>query len=564
MSPGPRLLLMPAVALAGALVCALLPGRAQRQATWLALATTLACAGLLISLLGVVSGGAVVSRTFPDLVSGVALGVRVDSTGVVLALSASVAALITLGAGPRRPLQRTGLLFCLAGTATACAGSNLYVLFGGLELGNVGALLMVVDATGNPDELRRARLAFLIQHVGSLGLLASALQLSASVGTASFGVIPPEALTVAVAAPWAMAGLLRLGAAAALPAGSRAQISAAWVGVAAIPSGLVTLLRLDAAAGAGGLPTAVTVALGAGGLVLAGGGAAMALRERARPAAAGRALLTALGGQVAVALAVGSPPAQTAAAGLALALMAAAIAAGAWEAGEASSPRKVLAAAALVGAGGLPVAATTTGLLATTGAEVATGLPHALVAAAAGAGALVAALAAGLAARTVLESPGAPAPAEPAWRRLRPDVAGALVLSALLGLFPGAFLGGLADGVASSDGSISAVGAAAVRGPGFGWAGGYLELGLLVTVVAFVSAAQLQGALWRARPEPVTGVPLEVVGGADEEALAPAPEMVRRAGAALGAVDRWLVTQPDLPALVAVAVAALAGYSLRR
>ncbi|HEY6378145.1 MAG TPA: hypothetical protein VI316_03090, partial [Candidatus Dormibacteraeota bacterium] len=336
MSPGLRLLLVPAVAVAGALVCALLPGRAQRQATWLALATTLACAGLLVSLLSVVSGGAVATRTFPDLVSGVALGVRVDSTGVVLALSAGVAALITLGAGPRRPLQRTGLLLCLAGTATACAGSNLYLLFGGLELGNVGALLMVVDATDNANELRRAKLAFLIQHVGSLGLLASALQLSASVGTASFGVIPPEALSVAVAAPWAMAGLLRLGAAAALPAGSRAQTSAAWVGVAAIPSGLVTLLRLDAAAGAGGLPTAVTVALGAGGLVLAGDGAAMALRERARPAAAGRALLTALGGQVAVAMAIGSPAALTAAAGLALALMAAAIAAGAWEAGARS------------------------------------------------------------------------------------------------------------------------------------------------------------------------------------------------------------------------------------
>jgi hypothetical protein len=564
MSPGLRLLLVPAVALAGALACYALPPRAQHRSTAFALITTLACGGLLITLLGAVSGGAVVSRSFFDLVRGVPLGVRGDSTGVVLALSACLVVLASLASGTRRPGERTGLLLCLAGTATACVGSNLYLLVGGLELGNVGALLMTVSSNAGPQELRRAKLTFFVLHLGSLGLLASALQLSASVGTASYGAIPPEALGVGVAGPWAVAGVLRLATPVALPARSSAPCDAAWIAAAAVPTGLVTILRLDSAAGSGGIPTLVTVAMGVSGLALAGGGAALAFRDRHHPRSAGRALLAALGGQVIVALAVGSSAAMTAAAALALALMAAAVAAGAWDEAERSTPQRAFAAAALLGAGGLPVGTATTALLAASGAEVATGIPHALVAAAAGSCALVAAAAAGMAARDVLAGREVVMPASPFWRHLRVDAAIAVCASAALGLLPGSFLGDLAERVASSGGSITTIDAGAVRGPGFGWAGGYLGLGLMLTVVAFVSAAEVQGAAWRVlRPQPASPT-LEVVGVSEDEVLAPAPELVRRTNAALGTVDRWLVTQPDLPALVLIAAAAVAWYSVRK
>jgi hypothetical protein len=244
--------------------------------------------------------------------------------------------------------------------------------------------------------------------------------------------------------------------------------------------------------------------------------------------------------------------------------MAAAVAAGAWDEAERTTPQRALAAVALLGAGGLPVGTATTALLAATGAEVATGIPRAMVAAAAGSCALVAAAAAGMAAREVLASREASLSAGPFGRHLRADAVIAICASAVLGLLPGSFLGGLAERVASSGGSIVAIDAGAVRGPGFGWAGGYLELGLLVTVVAFVSAAEVQGAAWRVlRPQP-TSPTLEVVGVGDDEELSPAPELVRRTDAALGTVDRWLVTQPDLPALVLTAAAAVAWYTVRK
>ena len=550
MAPAVRLLLVPAACIAGALGVYSLPPRARRAG----LLVTASAAGtallLLLSVAPDVQGAGVVERTFPTLIRGVPLAVRGDGPGVTCALLAAAAAVAALAGRERTAIERAGLLLCLAGAVTACLAASLILLAGGLELADLGALLLGAAAAG-PGR-RRAMVAFGVQHAGGLALLGAAVALLAGSGTDTLSAIPPGALSGWAAGAWAAAGALRLGAPAALPAGVGARGGAAWLAVAAVPGGLITLLRLDAVAG-GGPPTGVVVLLAAGGLTLALGGAITALLSARRPAAVGRALLCALGGQVVVGLAVQSAAAATAAAAVAVALVAAALAAPAWS-GRLQG-RSGAAGLALLMAGGVPLGAAGAGLVLAVAAETTPGSPRALVGMGAGVAAAIAAIAAG---RCVQRLPGRVVGARTVDMRLRVDVGVALAASAVLALAPGMLVGGIADRISDSRGTLVAIDVAAVRGPGAGWPGGYLAAAALVLVALAWSVTTLAGRRTEAgvtpsvdaeppRPAPVT-MPRWLPAGRR------VPVGARRLGAGLGAVDRWLIGQPDLPVVCVAAV----------
>src|SRR5260370_798318 len=150
-----------------------LPERARRRALALSVAAVALTTGLIASVLPLVDGGGLVERSVGTLVAGVPLAVRGDSTGVVIALAACAATLVTLLEPPRRSLERTALLLCLAGTCIVCLSANAVLVYCGLELGNVGFLLLTVAGTSDQLTRRRAKLAFAVFHVAALRLLPS-------------------------------------------------------------------------------------------------------------------------------------------------------------------------------------------------------------------------------------------------------------------------------------------------------------------------------------------------------------------------------------------------------
>lgn len=549
-----------------ALLAYALPLRARRAGTLLAAVATVSGGALLVSLLPLVADGGRVESAAGSLVRGVPLTLRGDSTAVWVGLIACAACLLALSELDRSPLERTALLLCLGGTLVTCVAGNAVLLVAGLELGNAGALVLAAGAPPAPrgGAPRLARAGFAVQHLASLGMLGAAVVLLQGQGTSDLAALPTAALTLGVALPWGLCGLVRLGAAATLPEAPTGA-SPAWVAVAAVPSGLVVLLRLVGTAG-GDLeavaPTAAHV-LTAVGLVVAAAGAMLALRSRWRPLACGRALCLSAAGQAGAMVGSG---ALGAAAAMGVALILAALAAPAWASTTAAGPR--LRALALAVAGGVPCGAGATALLAGAGGEVAPGGIRAAVGAAAALIGVAAAVAGGAAAAAVLGD------GRVARRRLpRPDVAAALAASGLLAVLPGVLLGGLADRVAGTGSAISALDASAVRGPGFAWAGGYLAVATLIAVVAALSVASIQdlpiGDLALAAPPaaPATGVArgpgaTMALAEAAVEGVAPMAEgsrspLTRLAAAATTAerwavaVDRWLVRQPDVPLVIA-------------
>jgi len=562
MSPGLRLLVAIGALLGAALAGYLLPTRAGALARVLAVATVATVVGLLISVVPVVNTGGAVERSLGELVPGVKLAVRGDLAGVILALAAAVAAMLALLESGRTPLERSALLLCLAGTCTVCLAAGTVFVFAGLEMGNVGALLLAA-AGGVPR--RRALLAFAVQHGGALGLLAASVELQNAVGTSDLTAIPASALSIGVALPWALAGVVRLGAAAGLPGAPGSSGSPAWLAVAAVPSGFAVLLRLTAVAGGGGLAKPVATCVVIAGLLLAAGGAASALGPRTAAPAAGRGLCVALAGQVVTLVGIGTTATQTAAAAVTLALLVAAASSPAWGAGgdPGGGPLAApLRALALAGAAGLPGGAATAALLTGADGSAAPGLPGSMLAVPLAGCALAAALAGAGAARAALDDHSAAGgPGRP-----RADASAAVAIAAVLGLLPGALVGGLAGRITGA-GAVTTIDAAAIRGPGGGWAGGYLLIALVVLVVGVGAAAALQG-LPRPVRAPSAIAPTDQP-PAPDDAVPPAARrrlleavvpLTGRCTEALRAADGWLVTQPNLLLLVLGAGACLLAF----
>ncbi|HEX6492600.1 MAG TPA: hypothetical protein VF112_03755, partial [Candidatus Dormibacteraeota bacterium] len=272
----------------------------------MAAAGVVAALGLLASDLPVVLPASRVERSLGELVPGVALTLRADPAGITVTMLAGAVTLAALAEGGRRPVERAGLMLCLTATCLAALAGNTVLLLGGLELGNVGAVLL---AAGAGPVGRRAKVGLAVQHVAALGLLAASVQLQNGVGTTDLSALPSRALTWwNVAAPWALAGSVRLLGAAGLPSAAGERPSSSWAAVAAAPTGLIVLLRLDEASGDAGLPAFLAALMVAGGIAVGLLAAIEALRRHALPAAAGRALGVAAAGPVIVLAGVVTQP----------------------------------------------------------------------------------------------------------------------------------------------------------------------------------------------------------------------------------------------------------------
>ncbi|HEY2704417.1 MAG TPA: hypothetical protein VGL20_12060 [Candidatus Dormibacteraeota bacterium] len=537
-----------------------LPPRAARTARLLSLAAVVAALALLASDLPVVLPSGRVERSLGDLVPGAALVLRADPAGLTVAMIACAVTLMALAEPRRNPVERAGLMLCLTASCLAALAGNAVLLFGGLELGNVGAVLL---AAGAGPLGRRARIGLALQHAAALGLLAAAIELQNGVGTTDLSALPARALTWGtVAGPWALAGAVRLLGAAGLPSVPGRRESSSWVAVAAVPTGLIVLLRLSEAAGDAGLPPLVAGTLVAAGLAIGLAGAVEALRRHALPTAAGRALALAAAGPVIALAGVVTQPARLGVAATGVALLLVLAAAPAWGAGgEEGSGRAAvwLRAMALAAAGGLPLGIGTTALVMGAGAA----LPQGPLGAAAGSGVaavgLLTAAAGAAAARSTLAS----APSGLAWGRPRVDALLAVVSGAVLGLLPGLALGGIIDPLADA-GTSGVVDAGAVLGAGGGWPGGYLELAALLAVVAAASAAAIEGVATPGREPGRPGPPPPALVDAWPSLGRALPGLVSRGLAAAGrgihvlvSVDRWLVTQPGLVVVLAGVAACL-------
>jgi hypothetical protein len=526
-----------------------------RVARLVALVAGVAAAALLLSDAPLIVPASRVERSLGEFAPGVQLVARADPATLAVAVLASALAVVALLERRRQPLERSALLLCLAGTYIAALAGNAVLLFGGVELANVGALLL---AAGGAPRLRlRARIAFAVQHASSLGLLVAAVALQSGLQTSDFTAVPATAMDWWIAGPWALTGVVRLLAPAALPGRPGRTVSAAWLPVGAVPCGLLVLLRLAQVSGSQ-MPAGVAAWLVAAGLGAAAWGAVRAARSWRTPAAAGRALALSLAGQAVALVGVGSSAAITGMAAVGLALMLGLAAAPAWGAGGDEGSGRAAAwarAAALAVMGGLPLGFGTSAVLLATGAEAAEGLPHAVVAVFASAAAVVAAAAGALAARAALAGP------YPAGRLRGPRLDPLLVLavSMIAAVLPGLAETAFVQPVASVVGPvIGSVDASTARVPGAGWPGGYLAVALLVALATAASARSLQG-----RRVPLAEDPLPP---AEPVTLAPAvavpgrirlPRLVAGADRLLAGLDGWLTEQPGLALVVAGAIACL-------
>jgi hypothetical protein len=553
MTPGLRLFVAPGLLFVAALVSYLLPRRMSRVARLTAMLAVGAAGALLLSDAPLILPSARVERNLGDFAPGVPLVARADPAALVICLLAAGVALLALAERRRQPLERSALLLCLAGTFVAALAGNAVLLFGGIEIADVGALLL---AAGTGARLRlRSRVAFAVQSGSSLGLLLAAVSLQSALQTSDFSAIPATAMGWGLAGPWAFTGAVRLLAPAALPGRAGRVASTAWLPVGAIPCGLLVLLRLVQVTGTQ-LASGVADLLIAAGLAAALLGAVRAARAWRVPAAAGRGLAVAMAGEVVALSGIGTAAALSGMAALAFALILGLAAAPAWGvAGDEGSGRAAawVRAAALASMGGLPIGYGTAAVLLGAGSVAAAGLPTAVVAVFLGGAALISAGAGAMAARAAL------AQRAPSGRVRGPRADAVLVLGVglLAALLPGLVQSVFVERVASAVGTVQgSVDVATTRLPGGGWAGGYLTLAALIALLTAWSASSVAG--WR--------------GAARDQALPPAlaaPSMARRSvrgrtlllrttGRAtrwLAAADGWLAEQPGL-ALVVVGVIA--------
>jgi hypothetical protein len=545
LSSGLGLALTPVPLIAAVLLVYGLQARWTRLARPLALASALVTCALLVLDAVVVSGGGRVQVSLGNQLGGVTLLLRADPTGVVIAFAATVAAILTLLDRSRRRAEVIGVLVCLLGSVTAALAADGVTLFAGIEVANLGGLVLLAPTRGRAGRGMLAAVA--IEHLAALGLLAAAVELQISQGTSAFAVLPAGALTAAVAWPWAVAGAVRLLSPAIVPVRGAGLPSGTLAAVAAVPCGAAMILRLRDAAGGAALPTSAQIVLDVLGSMAALGGAAAAMRYWRSPAVAGRGLCLAVAGPVLVVTGMAGAAAATAVAAGLCSLELAVAASTAWERVEVAD--RWLAPAAFLAAGGLPTGFGTTALVLELGAVAVLGRARLALLAVL----LIATVGAAGAATTM------------AWAAFRSRSRGlsalplvavvAVVLSALAAALPGGTAATVV-GLLAGGGVSRPAGAGAVLGPGGGWAGGYFLIAGLFLAIAGAAALRLSGirlpheSARRPAPALVPGpLPLQLwraLRGPVSFALFVASR-----------VDEWLIVQPQLPLLVGGTVLAL-------
>ncbi|HZB98306.1 MAG TPA: hypothetical protein VE219_06880 [Candidatus Sulfotelmatobacter sp.] len=566
---GWSLALSPATLIAGVAGCAwLVPGRPRLARSVALVAVALALALLLVDAHAAFSGG-VVERSFFELVPGVSLVLRADSSGLTLVCLAGGMALAALSSWQRGGREAGALLLGLLGTMVAALAGNAVLLFAGIEIAGVASLVLIREGSSRLG--RGVAFSFCLQHLTSLGLLAAALQLQSANGTSDLRALTPGASPPSITLPWALAGALRLFQPGAIPLVAWRRSSSAWTSAAG-PCGAIVLLRLGQIEGD---PPSVSLTVG---LAVAGGLAALlgsieALRQSADARRAGRALCLAAAGPVVALAGIGGTQARGALAAGIVSLLLVLASGAAWASREISSRRsRALAVLALIGAGGLPTAFATTALMLELATLAALGTPALPVLCALTVSAALSALAAMRASLTIIASPargGVEGTSERhRWNGgLRLDAALPIAVSAVAALAPGFAVTTVVTGLAGV-GGVVVLDAAAVRAPGGGWAGGYLLVAAAISAALFLSALALTVERSDSGRAPVARADLG--SPSRPELLLPlivaarhlAARPVRRLTGGVRAIDAWLVGEPHLP--LVLALTALTAVALTR
>jgi hypothetical protein len=514
-----------------------------RWAAIVAIAGTLAL--LSFDAAPVVAGGRILA-SFGQAMPGVQYLVRADSIGVTVAVAATGAALLTLlSRRALEPRRVPGLLLCVLGSVVAALAGNAVMLFGGVELANIGTFAMLTAPGVRPG--RAALSTLVLEHAGALGLLAAAANLQASVGTSDFSALPGGVVTAAVAVPWALGATARLVTPAIAPLRSGVT-TAAWAATAAVPTGALLLLRLREAAG-GVQPLGGTMALAIAGVLVAAAGAAILVRSQRSSARAGRGLCLAAAGPVIALAGISQPVAATAMAAGIGALEIAAAASVLWERAADTVRQRALAAAALVAVSGLPLGFGATAVVLELSAVVGLGRPGFPLLLGLGLAALATAggavrVACGVVCRsgaTTRVVTGLPAPI------------GLLALAAAAAgtVVPGTYVGWL-NAALGTPGTLADAGAAAVSGPAGGWPGGYFAAAALVLAATVLAALSLSGVAIEAK-EPVAGAVVASAGPLPVRLATArrARRAMRAVENAVPLVDAWAAQQPQLPLIAA-------------
>ena len=364
LSSGLGLALTPVPLIAAMLLVYGLQPRWTRLARPVALASVVVTCALLVLDAAVVAGGGRVQVSLGNQLGGVTLLLRADPTGVVIAFAATIAAGLTLLDRSRRRAEVIGVLVCLLGSVTAAFAGDAVTLFAGVEVANLGGLVVLAPTRGRAGRGTLAALA--IEHLAALGLLAAAVELQVTQGTSAFAVLPAGALTASVAWPWAVAGAVRLLSPGIVPVRGAGLPSGTLAAVAAVPCGAAMILRLRDAAGGAALPSSAQIVLDIVGAMAALGGAAAAMRYWRSPATAGRGLCLAVAGPVLIVTGMAGAAAATAVAAGLCSLELAVACSTAWERGSLAD--RWLTPAAFLAAGGLPTGFGATALVLEIGA----------------------------------------------------------------------------------------------------------------------------------------------------------------------------------------------------
>lgn len=508
-----------------------------------------AALGVTLVLLAVdavpVTGGGRILVSVGGAVTGVPYLFRADSAAIVVAISATAAALLLLAPGALERPRVSPLLVCVLGSLLAAFAGNAVMLFGGVEVANVGAFLLLTAGARRPG--RGALLALVVEHAAALALLAAAANLQVTIGTSDFTAVPPGAVTVAVAVPWGLGAAVRLAAPAVVPERTRVP-TVAWAATSSLPVGVAMVLRLrEASGGVEPLAATVTLALVGAGITLAG--AIVVARSTTHPTRAGRGLCLAIAGPIIALVGLQQAVAATAIAAGIGALALAVAASSVWERHGSDPAQRALAAAAMIAVAGLPLGFGATALVlelsAALGAGVAA-LPLLLALAAAAATAAAGAVRAGI----DMARRGADHP----WGSRWPPAIGVIaVMAAVAGaIIPGAYAGWL-DGALGAPGTLADVGAAAVAGPAGGWPGGYFAVAAILLAGAGLAALSLSDARVRAL-EAATERRVRAAAPPVPVSLGPVRALRRPRRAlerAIPTLDTWIGQQPQLPLIAA-------------
>jgi hypothetical protein len=546
---GLQLALIPAPLIAATIIVFGLAPRHARGARIVAGFGGIASIALLATETAFLGGG----RTEASLgapVAGIDYLLRLDLPGAVLALAAAVVGVLLLFDDDRQTSEVRALLVCVTGAIIAALAGNLVMLTAGVEIAGVGTLLTTGSARGRLG--RGGIMAIGLAHVASLGLVVAAVQLLTSSGTTDFAVIPAGAVGAAVAGPWAAAGVVRLLAPAFVPVRGSRTPTAAWAATGAIPCGAIVLLRLREAVD-GPLPQAIAIALGAVGAAAALWAALLALRWSGVPSVAGRALCVIAAGPIVALSGIAGPAANAAVAAGICSLMLVAALTPAWERVGRGRAGVGLAALALGAAGALPVGFGITALILELAATVSIGRAGAALLAALGLAGLFGAAAAVRTASGILAA-----------RASRPQVRdrlSALPMVAAAASVAGAILPGAAAttvlAALSPAGLTVPIGVTAIRGAAGDWSGGYLVIATLLVaagVWAFATLAELPLVTAPMPERELAPVAAQALGLRPARRVRPA---LVRGARWLGAIDDWLMVQPQLALVLGGAILAI-------